>query len=114
MAAARLDSAIMAIYIAITKGAIVGREYSIAEARNHLSEVVRLAEDEGAVELTRRGKPVAVVVSRDEFLRLQAPAGEPFAFLDRFRAQHDVDDFGLEPDDLVGLRDPHPGRIVRL
>ncbi|MBU2603389.1 MAG: type II toxin-antitoxin system Phd/YefM family antitoxin [Actinobacteria bacterium] len=104
----------MAIQLAITKGAIVGREYSIAEARNHLSQVVRLAEDEGAVELTRRGKPVAVVVSRDEFLRLQTPAGEPFGFLERFRAQHNVDRYGLEPDDLAGLRDPHPGRIVRL
>ena len=92
----------------------MGREYSIAEARNHLSEVVRLAEVEGVVELTRRGVPVAVVVSRDEFLRLQTPTREPFGFLDRFRTQHDVDGCGLEPDDLAGLRDPHPGRIVRL
>ncbi|MCZ7663092.1 MAG: type II toxin-antitoxin system Phd/YefM family antitoxin [Thermoleophilia bacterium] len=92
----------------------MGREYSIAEARNHLSQVVRLAEHEGAVELTRRGKPVAVVVSRDEFLRLQTPAGEPFGFLDRFRDEHDVDHCGLEPDDMAGLRDPHPGRTVAL
>ena len=53
-------------------------EYSIAEARNHLSKVLRPAEDEGAVELSRHGKPATVVVRRDDFLRPQAPAGEPF------------------------------------
>ena len=88
--------------------------FSIAEARDHLSEVVRLAEDEGPVELTRRGRPVAVVVSRDEYLRLLAPVGEPFRFLERFRLDHDLDQCGLEPDDVAGLRDLGPGREVAL
>ena len=90
------------------------RGFSIAQARDHLSEVVRLAEEEGPVELTRRGRPVAVVVSRDEYLHLLAPADEPFRFLERFRSDHDLDRCGLEPDDLAGLRDVDPGRRVAL
>jgi prevent-host-death family protein len=90
------------------------REFTIAEARNHFSEVVRLAEDEGSVELTRRGKTVAVMVSTREFQRLCSPAASPFEFLQTFRAEHDADHNGLETGDLEGLRDPSPGRTVLL
>jgi antitoxin Phd len=89
-------------------------EFTIAEARNHLSEVVRLAEDEGIVELTRRGKPVALVVSTGEFARLCFQPREPFGFLAELRAAHDADKNGLEPADLDAVRDRDPGRAVRL
>ena len=48
--------------------------YSIAEAPDQLSRVVHQAEEDGPVELTRRGKTVAVVVSADDCERL---AGGP-------------------------------------
>jgi prevent-host-death family protein len=89
-------------------------EFTIAEARNHLSEVVRLAEDEGVVELTRRGKPVALVVSTGEFARLCSRPREPFSFLAELRAAYDVDQNGLEPGDLDAVRDRDPGRAVHL
>ena len=90
------------------------RDFTIAEARDHLSEVVRLAEDEGAIELTRRGKPVAVVISAREYLRLCSPPEKPFAFLERLRTDYDAEHFGLEPADLGSLRDKSAGRAVRL
>jgi prevent-host-death family protein len=89
-------------------------EFTIAEARNHLSEVVRLAEDEGIVELTRRGRPVALVVSTGEFARLCSQPREPFGFLAELRAAHKVDENGLEPGDLDAVRDSDPGRVVHL
>lgn len=46
-------------------------EVSIAEARDQLSTWVRSAEHGSAVVLTRRGKPVAAIVSADEFRRLE-------------------------------------------
>ena len=90
------------------------REFTIAEAKNRLSEVVKLAEDEGAVELTRRGRPVAVLVSSREFRRLCSPPRQPFAFLEQLRAEYDAERHGLEPGDLDGLRDQDAGRAVRL
>jgi len=90
------------------------REFTIAEAKNRLSEVVKLAEDQGAVELTRRGRPVAVLVSSREFRRLSSPPVRPFAFLARLRTEYDAEHTGLEPGDLDGLRDQDPGRAVRL
>ncbi len=89
-------------------------EFTIAEARDHLSEVVRLAEDEGIVELTRRGKPVALVVSTGEFARLCSQSREPFGFLAELRAAYDADRNGLEPADLDAVRDRDPGRAVGL
>ncbi len=49
---------------------------SIAEARNQLSRVVHEAENTGEVQLTRRGKPVAVVLSMDEYRRLNGSTRE--------------------------------------
>jgi len=55
-----------------------------------------------------------VLVSSQEFRRLCAPPGRPFAFLDGLRTEYDADSNGLEPGDLEGLRDQDPGRAVRL
>ena len=39
------------------------KKYSIAEARTHLPTIIDEAEAGLEIELTRRGKPVAVIVS---------------------------------------------------
>ena len=48
----------------------MAHSYSIVEARDNLAKIVRESES-SPVELTRRGRPVAVLVSLDEFERLQ-------------------------------------------
>lgn len=45
-------------------------EYSIATARNRLPKIVHEVESEGVVQLTRRGRPVAVILSGCEYERL--------------------------------------------
>ena len=47
--------------------------YSIAEAKNNLSSLVREAERSHPVRLTRRGKPVAVLISTQQYERLSKP-----------------------------------------
>ncbi len=90
---------------------MTGRHYSIAEARNHLSEVVHEAESEGPVTLTRRGRPVAVVVAVGEFERLRSAK---LGFWDAtlaFRSSVDVS--GLDIDEVYrDVRDRTPGRPV--
>jgi prevent-host-death family protein len=47
--------------------------YSIATARNQFSALIRQVEEEQtAVQVTRRGKPVAVILSQDEYEELLA------------------------------------------
>jgi len=46
------------------------KDYSIAQARHDLSAIVREIERTGRARITRRGRPVAVVLSIAEFERL--------------------------------------------
>lgn len=81
----------------------MSHRYSIAEARTSLPTIVDQAEAGLTVELTRRGKPVAVVVSLREFERSRtdrARFGEVYRdFLDT----HVLKDIGLEPDFVTSL-----------
>ena len=47
--------------------------YSIAEAKNNLSGLVHEAEQGRPVRLTRRGKPVAVLISTQQYERISKP-----------------------------------------
>jgi prevent-host-death family protein len=86
------------------------RAYSLAEARDNLTAIVRDVEKTSPVELTRRGKPVAVILSIDEYHRLTQPAGSFSSALERFREHTDVADMALGPEIFEGIRDADPGR----
>jgi prevent-host-death family protein len=88
--------------------------YSLAEARDQLTAIVRDVETKSGVELTRRGRPVAVILSIDEYRRLVAPEKSFTAAYRRFRQQVDLEAMALEPEFFEGLRDPDPGREVSL
>jgi prevent-host-death family protein len=45
------------------------QEYSVAEARDRLAELVHEAEQGRPIRITRRGKPAAVLVSEADFQR---------------------------------------------
>jgi prevent-host-death family protein len=88
--------------------------YSIAEARSNLPTIVDQAEAGQEIELTRRGKAVAVVVSLREFERLR---GERASFGDayrRFLATHLLSEVGLDEAFSGAARDTTVGRKVVL
>ena len=68
-----------------------------------------------AVELTRRGQPVAVLIGLRRFKRLASNRrGFSAAYRD-FTNESDLAELALDPDDLfVGTREGTPGRDVRL
>jgi prevent-host-death family protein len=92
----------------------MSQRYSIAEARSHLPSIVDQAEAGVEVELTRRGQPVAVLVSRREFERLR---GKRLHFGDAYRKfleKHSLDEIGVEDDFAASVRDRTTGRKVSL
>ena len=92
----------------------MSRRYSIAEARARLSDLVDQAEAGQSVELTRRGQPIAVLLSVAEVERLRA---ERARFADAYRdflAEHPLDQVGIEGDVFARARDGTPGRDVSL
>jgi len=103
----------MAIQIAI-KEIAVSKQYSIAEARHNLAALVHELERKALIELTRRGEPVAVLLSIREYRRLTAKRGGFWSMYEAFRAATNLPQLKIELEVLDGLRDLSPGRPVRL
>ena len=86
----------------------------MAEARSRLPTIVEEAEAGRQIELTRRGRPVAVVVSFSAFERLR---GNRRQFSDAYRTfleQYSLDEVGLEDNFSIAARDKTEGRNVIL
>ena len=90
----------------------MSRRYSIAEARHDLAALVHELEGRDLIELTRRGEPVAVMLSVREYRRLVAGRDRFWVAYQVFRESFDVSRLGIEPEFFE--RDPSPGREVRL
>lgn len=88
--------------------------YSIADAKDHLPQAIRTAEAGEPVTFTRRGKPVAVLLSIARYHELQATR------LDFWEVSRDIrrlaasEGVAFDDDDFAGLRDTTPGRDVDL
>ena len=92
----------------------MAKRYSIAEARSNLPTIVDQAEAGQEIELTRRGKAVAVVMSLREFERLRGASTSFGEAYERFLATHELSDVGLDDASLRVTRDKAAGRKVDL
>lgn len=90
------------------------KRYSIADARANLPSLIDEVEGGKEVELTRRGKPVAIVVSKRDYDRMR-PGGPRFGDLYReFLQRYSLSDIGIESQQVNDLRDQGEGRRVDL
>ncbi len=89
----------------------MARAFSIAQARHNLAALVHDLERQPFIQLTRRGKPVAVLLSLREYQRLTT-----VRFWDAytaFRTTTDLSKLDIQPNLFDGLRDKAPGREAR-
>ena len=84
--------------------------YSIAEARNRFAEIVHDLKHVSRVEVTRRGRPVAILISIEEFEMLRAGSVTFTSAYEAFRNTFDLAKEEIEPEVFEDLRDPSPGR----
>lgn len=88
---------------------------SIAEARRNLPTLVRVAESGTAVELTRHGEPVAVLIGWKAFERLVAGRRRSTEAYAAFAKDTDMQTLELDPDEVFGtVRAVTPGRDIEL
>ena len=93
----------------------MAKQHSIAEARNSLPSLVRAAESGKAVELTRRGEPVAVLIGRRQYERLTMKYRGFSEAYEEFTREIDLNELAIDPDELFpGVRDQSHGREVDL
>ena len=92
----------------------MSKSYSVADARAHLPEILDDVEAGKDVQLTRRGRPIALVLSPQRYEML---CNQHTNFGDAYRAfleRHTAEEIALEPGFPNLLRDRKPGRRVRL
>jgi prevent-host-death family protein len=89
------------------------KSYSIAEARNRFTSILRDAETSPPIEITRHGQTVAVILSWQEYLRLSAKK-DFWDSYNSFRELFDLSELAIEPETFDGVRDLSPGREVDL
>ena len=90
------------------------RRYSIAEARSHRTAIVDQAASGLEVHLTRRGEPVAVVVSTREFERLRGRQRHFGDVYRQFVARYALESVGIDSKFATSARDRTSGRDVSL
>lgn len=90
------------------------KEATIRDAKSKLSSLVHEVEKGQAVRLTRRGKPVAVLVSDREYERMKAarePRHDFMRFLQGWRREMIAKGLPFASDEeMAGARDRNPAR----
>lgn len=86
------------------------RSYSIAEARDKFASIVHDVEESSAIELTRRGMPVAVLLSIGEYQRLTGTGAGFWDAYSEFLEARDLAQLNIEPGVFQDLRDASVGR----
>lgn len=92
----------------------MAQSYAIAEARANLPTIIDEVEAGVVVELTRRGKVVAVMISVTEYQRLHSKRTSFQDSYQKFLKKHSLAEVGLERDFARRLRDRSSGRKVDL
>ncbi|NOY70525.1 MAG: type II toxin-antitoxin system Phd/YefM family antitoxin [Deltaproteobacteria bacterium] len=90
------------------------KQFSIAEAKNRLPAIIHDVEKGPYVELTRRGKPVAILLSIQEYERISRKNTGFWSAVLNFRQKFMDESVGISDDDFKGLRDISSGRDVVL
>lgn len=93
----------------------MNKKYSIAQARDNLAAIIHDLELTTSVEITRRGQPVAVLLSKQEYERLKSSTVGFFDACTAFRKKADLSDLNIDPEEVFGgLRERDSGREVDL
>jgi prevent-host-death family protein len=85
---------------------------SVAEARQNFARLIRRAQQGKAIEITRRGESVAVLLSASEYLSLTGDRPSFVEAIDRIRKRLDVNELEIGDEEFAGLREESPGREV--
>ena len=92
----------------------MSKRYSLAEARAKLPTLLDEVEAGQEIELTRRGAPVAMLLSYRNYDRLRAGHSTFKKSYQEFLKRHSLAEIGFEEDYFGAARPRERGREVRL
>jgi prevent-host-death family protein len=103
------------LYGRCTLGRTVREQHSIGEARSSLPDLVKKAEAGTAIELTRRGEPMAVLIGRKEYDRLLNGSSRFSHAWDEFVRHEGLASLEIDPGEVFAdVRDKASGRDTTL
>lgn len=88
------------------------KNVSISQARRALGSLMRDLEKKHVIELTRRGKPIAVLLSMSEYNRLKSNSSNFWQAHLAFPERVNLAELDIDPKIWEGVRDPSPGREI--
>jgi prevent-host-death family protein len=88
------------------------KKVSVAEARQNFARLIKSAQRGDAIEITRRGESVAVILSAAEYLVLSGERPSFIQAANEVRERLDVESLEIEDEIFEGLRDDASGREV--
>lgn len=89
-------------------------QYSLLQAQEQLTKIIREVENGTPVEITRDDKPVAIVISIDEYNRLLGGNSSFWKSLEKFYQEIDLEEAEISREIFDGVRDKGQGREVIL
>jgi prevent-host-death family protein len=92
----------------------MAKTISVADARQNFARLIETAERGRVVEITRRGEPVAVLLSAARYSALSGEGKSFTTVVDDLRSRLGVERLGIGDADFAQLRDRSPGRAVAL
>ena len=93
----------------------MSKRYSIASVRDHLASIVHDLEFVDSVEITRRGEPVAILLSKSRYDRLTASKSGFWEAYTAFTKEVNLVDLNIDPAEVFGdIRDQISGREIKL
>ena len=101
------------LLLTLKLGEDMQKEYSIAEAKNKLPSIIHDVESGSSARFTRRGKPVAVLLSLHDYEHLSKQKRSFWSALQSFRSNTFKNrSIIISDDDFKNLRDITPGRKI--
>lgn len=86
------------------------QSYSIAQARDKFAAIVHEVEHSSSIEVTRRGKPIAVIISVEEYERLHNGKQDFWDAVVEFRNSIDWETVDIGPKIFDDVRAKTSGR----
>jgi prevent-host-death family protein len=87
---------------------------SVAEARRNFARLIKRAQQGKTIEITRRGEPVAVLLSASEYLAITGERPSFVGAMRQIRERLGVEALEIGDAEFEGLREESPGRDVSL
>lgn len=92
----------------------MSNQYSLLQAQEQLTKIIREVEDGTPVEITRDDKPVAIVISIEEYNRLIGVNSSFWKSLEKFYQEIDLEEADISAKIFDEVRDKGQGREVIL